>query len=72
MDRGVENGDVSVGVFMNSHTLSEAKKLISLDYTKKMDGSVPNVSEMEDTVLQDGVGIDAIFPVSKLHKYSNI
>ena len=36
-----------------------------------MDGDVPNVSEMEDTVLQGDVYIDVILPESTLHQYSN-
>ena len=52
MDGDVENGDVSGwNSLMNCHTLSEAKNMSSIDSAKKMDGNVPNVSEMEDTVL---------------------
>ena len=73
MDCGVENDDVSGGYyFMNSHTLSEANNHNSIDYTKKRDGNVSNVSEMEDTELQDGVDIDVMLPASTLHQYSNM
>ena len=57
---------------MNSHTLYEANKLSSLDYTKKRNVNVPNVSEMEGIRLQYGVGVDALFPVSTLRQYSNM
>ena len=70
---GVENRDVSGGhSFMNSHTLSEANNQNSIDYTKKRDGNVPNISEMEDTGLQDGVDIDVMIPASTLHQYANM
>ena len=50
MDGDIENGDVSGGhCFMNTHTLSETKKRIYLDYTEKRYGNFSNVSEMEDT-----------------------
>ena len=57
---------------MNSHTQYEANNMSYLDYIKKRGGNVPNVSEIEDTVLQDGVDIDAMFSGSSLHKYYNI
>ena len=41
--------------FMDSHTLSGAKKPSSLYSTKKRDGNFTNVFGMEDTGLQDGV-----------------
>ena len=48
---------------MNSHTLSKETKPSLLDYTKKGNVNISNVSEMEDTEtgLQDGVDIDDIF-----------
>ena len=62
MGEYVENCDVSGRNFlMNSHNLYKAKKPSYLDYTKKKDGNVPNVSKIEDTGLQDGADIDAIF-----------
>ena len=33
---------------MNSHTLSEANNQNSIESTKKRDGNVPKISEMED------------------------
>ena len=69
MDRGVENVDLSGGhCFMNSHILSESKNQNFIDFTKKLDGNVPNVSEMEDTGLQDGAYIDVMLPAYKLNK----
>ena len=66
MEWGVENGDVSGGHFMNIHTISEKKNQNRIDSTKKRDGNVPNVSEMEDSGLRDGVYIDIILPASTL------
>ena len=37
-----------------------------------MYGNFPNESEMEDTGLQDGVDIDAMFYSSTLHQYENV
>ena len=41
--------------FINSYTLFEVKEPIYLYYTNKRDGNVPNVSAMDDNLLQDGV-----------------
>ena len=69
---GVENGDVGGGhCFVNSHTLSEANKLSSFNSTNKRDSEFSNVSETEDTGLQDDVDIND-FSASKPHQYSNI
>ena len=57
---------------MNSHALYEAKNNNSIDCTKKRDVNVPNISEMEDTGLQDGVDIDAMLSASTLFQYSNM
>ena len=44
MDWDFENGDVSdIYIFMNSHTLYEAKNQNSIDYTTERDGNIPNV-----------------------------
>ena len=57
----VENGDMSSGhYFMNSHTLFEANNHNAISSTKKGDENTPNVYEMEDTVLNYDVGVDAI------------
>ena len=62
MDGDVENRDVSGGnCYINSHTLSEANNPSSVDSTKKRNGNVTNVYELDDTVLQDCADIDAIF-----------
>ena len=72
MDGGVENVNVSSRFFkMNHHTLSEVNNNNSIDSTKKRDGHFPNVSEIEDTGLQDGVDVDAMLYVSTNHQYSN-
>ena len=69
---GVENGDLSSRFFLiNHHTLSEVNNNNSIDSTKKRDGHFPNVSEIEDTGLKDGVDIDAMLSVSTNHQYSN-
>ena len=54
--------------FINSYTLFEVKEPIYLYYTNKRDGNVPNVSAMDDNLLQDGVYIDAIFLYPKFIK----
>ena len=73
MDGGVENCDVSGGdCFMKIHTISESKNLSYIYYTNKRDGNVPNVSEMKDTGLQDGVDIDAMFYACKINQYFNM
>ena len=50
---------------MNIHTVSESKNPSYIYSKNKMGVMFSNVSEMEDTVLQDDVGIDVIF--SKPH-----
>ena len=73
MNRGVENCDVSGGhYFMNSHNISEAKKHNNIDSTNKWDENSPEVSEIENTGLQDGVEIDVMLPASTIHKQTNI
>ena len=73
MNWGVENGDVSgESCFMNSHTLYEATKHISVYSTEKRDRNVTNVYEMEDTGLKDGVGISVMLDTFKLHQYANM
>ena len=73
MDWDVENRDVSSGhFFMKNHTVSEAKNHNSKYSTNKRDGNFPNVSEMEDTGLQDGVDIDGILSAWTLYQYSNM
>ena len=57
---------------MNSHTLSDGNNQNSINYTKKGDENVPNVSETEDSRLQDGVEIDAILYSSTIHQYANM
>ena len=57
---------------MKIYTLSEAKNENYLNSTKKRGGHVPNVSEMKDTVLQDGVDIDAMLYSSTRHSYTNV
>ena len=57
---------------MNSHTPTESNNLSSVDSTKKEDGNVPNVSDMEDTGLQYCVGIDAMFSKSAIHQYTDM
>ena len=66
------NSDLSGGhCFMNSHTLSKANDPITIDYINKRDGNVPNVSEMGDTGLQDGVDIYFTLSSFTIHQYSN-
>ena len=73
MDWGVENCDISCGnCFTNSHTIYEAKNQNFIDSTKKGNRNVSNLSEMEDTVLQGGVGIGVILTSSTLHQYFNM
>ena len=73
MDWGVENGDVSGGFcFMNSHTLSEANIKNSIYSTKKREGNVTNISEMEGTGLQDVVDINVMLPASTIHQNANM
>ena len=57
---------------MNSYIIYEVKKLSYSEYTKKTDGNVLNIYEMEDTGLQDNVEIDSIYPASKLNQYANM
>ena len=52
---------------MNIHTLSESNNPSYIHSTKKRDGKVLNVSEMEDYGLQYGVDNKAMFSASKLH-----
>ena len=47
MDGDVENGDISGGnCFMNSHTISKAHNMSSIDYTHKRYGNDSNEFEM--------------------------
>ena len=69
---GVKNGDLSGLLNMNSNTVYEAKNQNPIDYTNKTDENNPNIFEMENTVLQDSVGIDVMLPKSILHQYSNM
>ena len=70
MNWGVENGDFCGDHwYMNIHTIFEANNHNSIDDTKKRDENVPNLSEMENNWLQDGVEIDVMLPASKIHQY---
>ena len=53
---------------MKTHTISDAKYLISLYYTTKGDVNIINVSEMEDNILQDGIYIDIMLSASTFHE----
>ena len=69
----VENGDVFVGHgFMKSHTISEANNRDSVDSKNKRGENVTNKSGMENSVLQDGVYVDAMLSASTLHQYANM
>ena len=57
---------------MNSHALYEANNMRSVDSINKRYGNAPNISEMEDTGLQDGVDIDYMLYASKIHQYINM
>ena len=57
---------------MKSYTLYEAKNHNSVYSTKKRSVNFPNVSEMEDSGLQDGVDIDDMLYQFTLHQYSNM
>ena len=57
---------------MNTHTLSEYNNHNSIYSTNKSDESFPNVSEVENTGLQDGVDFDVILPASTLRLYENM
>ena len=73
MDEYAEIFYMSGGHYLlKCHTPYEANNTNYLDYTKKRDVNVPNVSEMEGNRLQDGVDIDAICYSSTLHQYDNI
>ena len=52
-------------------TIYEAKNQNSVDSTRKRDGNVPNISEMEDTGFQDVVEIGIMLPASTLHQHAN-
>ena len=72
MDGDVENCDMSGGnCFMIIHTLSAENDPSYIDCKNKRDGIVPNVSEMGDSGLNDGVEIDDMFYASKRNLYSN-
>ena len=45
---------------MDSNTLSESNNQNYIDPKNIRDGNIPNISEMEDTGLQDGVDIDSM------------
>ena len=73
MNGDVKSGDMSdEHCFMDSHNISEAKKHNNIDSTKKWDENSPEVSEIENTGLQDGVEIDVMLPASTIHKQTNI
>ena len=61
-----------VHCYINSHTLYEANNHNSIDYTRKRDENSPNRSEMENSVLQDGIDIGVMLPESALQQYSNL
>ena len=54
---------------MKIQILFKAKDKNSVNYTKKRDGHVTNLYELEDTRLQDGVEIYAMIYASTLHQY---
>ena len=65
--------DVSgVHCLMNSHTLNEVNNMSSVDYTKKRYRNFPNVSEMGDDLLHDGIDVDAVLSTFILHQYSKM
>ena len=73
MNWGVKNGDVRGGhCYTNSHTVSESNNHISIDSAKKSNENNHNISEIEDTGLQDGLGIDVMLPESTIHQCANI
>ena len=53
---------------MNSHTVCEAKNRNPIYSKTKSDENIPNISEMENNGLQDGVIIDVMLPASTLNK----
>ena len=57
---------------MNSHTISESKNQKFVYSTRKRDENSPNRSEMENSVLQDGIDIGVMLPESALQQYSNL
>ena len=57
---------------MNNHTISGANNNNTVYSTKKRDGNVPTISEIEDDGFQYGVDIDVMLPASTLHQYSNM
>ena len=70
---GIDNGDVSgEHCLMNSQNLFESMKKNYIDSTKKRAVNVPNVSEIKDNGLHDGVDIDVMLPASTLHQYVNM
>ena len=73
MNWGFFNGDVSGGhCYSNIQTVSESNNHKSIYSTNKSDKSTHNRSEMENTVLQDGVDIDVMLLASTLHQYVNM
>ena len=73
MNQGVENGDVSGGNFyMNNHIIPGANNHNTIYYTKKRDGNVPNISEIEDDGFQYSVDIDVMLLASTLHQYASM
>ena len=62
----------SVNCFMNGYTWYKANNHNFISYTKKWNGNIINVSEMEDTWLQGGIDIDAVLSTSTLHQYSSM
>ena len=55
---------------MNSPTLFEEKNHNYIGYTNQRDVNVQNISEMNDTGLQDGVDIAVTLLASTLHQYT--
>ena len=73
INMGVENGDVNGGYcYINSSTGSESNNHNSIYSTKIRDKTSPNISEMENNRLPDGVGIDIMLPEYTLNKYDNM
>ena len=72
MNIGIENGDINGGhCYMNIPTASEAKNHNSI-YSKKKEEISPNISETQNTGLQDDVEIDVMLPASTIHQYDNM
>ena len=73
MYRDVENVDVSGGnFFTKSHTIYDADNSSYIDSIEKINENAPNVSDTEDTVLQDSFDIDAMFSASTIHQHANM